>query len=154
MSRRFRDWWFDNFGVVVLALLAVLMVGMFVGMWYVENHHSYTLTYEVRVNVSGGLVWFDKNSTGAGGRNQFYASNELGRSKMCMTPSFEIVNTSEDSREVRIHSLSGWEVPISGVVHLEPGQRFQFSLTAHPASKHWYCWIEPQPPRNRKSAKT
>lgn len=136
MFERIYWWWQDNGWLVGLLGLIFGCAAIFYGMWYVDTHQKVVID-NIEVLVSGGRVSYEKS------RNQFFASNELGVKNMTMNPDFTLLNMGKEPREVEIHSLSAWKVPVSGKVYLEPGQKFKFQINTK--WKHWYCWINPVP---------
>jgi len=137
---KLKDIWSDWGGMIFVFALILATVSMFWGIHYTHTHQTVDLGDGLEVRVAG-YCWYVSEVEKTGRTNQFFASNELGFSDMSMEPCFTIVNTSDEPREVEVHTLSAWRVPISGNVHLEPGQEFKFQIEAK--YKHWYCWINP-----------
>ncbi|MCX6719531.1 MAG: hypothetical protein NTV36_00230 [Candidatus Staskawiczbacteria bacterium] len=128
----------------MLAIIASPFV-MVWGVWYVQTHRTVDVGEGVEVRAIGEM-WYAEHVQNSG-NHQFYASNELRYScldnKMSMNPRFVVVNTTDEDRDVDIHSMSAWRTPVAAKVHLEPGQKFEFQL--HTKWQHWYCWINPVP---------
>lgn len=110
--------------------------------WYFQNHQIVVVD-GIEIQVYGRVYYSEKGSEF--GSHQFFASNEICNTGMTMNPFFTITNSTASAREVNIRSLSAWETPIHGDIHLEPGQQFEFRLQADKRGNYWYCWIKPQP---------
>lgn len=141
MFRTLRNFWSDWGGGIGIFALILAAVGSTWAMHYSQTHSVINVGEGIEVRVAG-RCWYEARIPETGCTHQFYASNELGFSDMSMEPHFTLVNTTSEPREVRVHSMSAWETPVAGNVHLEPGQKFQFQL--HGKHKHWYCWIHPK----------
>jgi len=140
LFRTLKDIWSDRGGLIVFVGLMIGLVVVTWGLHYSQSHQTVRLGEGIEVRVAG-RCWYLKDDPEAGGKNQFWASNELGFNDMSMHPHFTLVNIGSEPREVSVHSLSAWRVPISGKVYLDPGQKFLFQIQAR--HKHWYCWIHP-----------
>lgn len=155
MLRRLINSWNENINdnYVLILFFSFCAMAIFCGLFfyflffyflYVDTHRTIILDDDIKVQVIGRIWYLDKVKE-TGQVNQFFSSNRLEfvnkNRNMCMSPSFKIVNMGVEARKIKIHSLSGRSVPISGEVHLEPGQWFRFQIKSQ--SQHWYCWINP-----------
>lgn len=143
MFEKVKDFWSDWGGLIGFCFLILGGVSMIWATHYADTHQTVDVGEGIEVKVAG-KCWYLRDDPDAGGSNQFYASNELGFADMSMEPRFTLVNTSEKPRQVSVRSLSAWKVPFRKVVHLQPGEEYDFQVKAEPNSKHWYCWINPE----------
>jgi hypothetical protein len=146
MFRALRNFWDEYVVLIRFISLVWIIVGLMIyGAQYFHSRQTFDVGDNIEVKVVGPC-WYLNTVPETGKTNQFYASNELGYSSNSMEPRFILVNRGDEPRDVNVHTFTGYRTPITGTLHLEPGQRVELQFQAH--YKWWYCWINPVPKKS------